>query len=42
VQIKLNNKSLFLGFFNTKEDAYDAWKKKAQELNEKGFKYFIV
>jgi len=41
-RIMLNNKALFLGNFDTKEDAYDAWKKKAQELNEKGFKYFIV
>ena len=40
--IMLNNKKLFLGYFDTKEDAYSAYKKKAQELNEKGFKYFIV
>ena len=41
-EITLNKKTLHLGYFDTKEDAYDAWKKKAQELNEKGFKYFIV
>ena len=40
--LTLNQKRLFLGRFDTKEDAYDAWKKKAQELNKQGFKYFIV
>ena len=39
--IMLNKKTLFLGYFDTKELAYDAWKKKARELNEKGFKYHI-
>ena len=40
-EIRLNNKTLHLGYFDTAELAYEAWKKKAQELNEKGFKYFI-
>ena len=41
-QIKLNYKSMHLGNFDTPEEAYEAYKKKALELNKLGFKYFFI
>jgi len=41
-RITLNKKELHIGYFDTKEEAYSAYKNKAQELNEKGHKFFIV
>ena len=40
--VMLNKKRIHLGLFDTKEDAYSAYKKKATELNKLGHKYFIV
>jgi len=41
-QIKLNNKSMHLGNFDTPEEGYEAYKKKALELNKLGHKYFFI
>ena len=40
-RIMLNKKRIFLGNFDTAEEAYSAYKNKAQELNKQGHKYFI-
>jgi len=40
-EIMLNKKRIFLGNFDTAEEAYSAYKNKAQELNKQGHKYFI-
>jgi hypothetical protein len=40
-KIMLNSKTIHLGNFKTSEQAYEAYKKKAQELNEKDAKYYI-
>ena len=39
--IGIKSKTFNIGTFNTPEEAYEAWKKKARELNQNGAKYYI-
>ena len=39
--IGINGKQKHLGYFTTAEEAYEAYKNKAKELNSQGYKYYF-